>query len=204
MMQVELRDALDRLGYDKVFDAILVAVETKSDHAIGISVEKLIMALTGVEAKDAPYLSAIRAGVSPTPPEPAEDRARQARELLAGHCADEDLAKDVREQTGRYGGLVPISTALRAITAALITSPAVAEVLEADDWSAGDVDSEGNELVTVRADGLLALQNAVKAASALATCCMARACYSPDELEEMARATKPTFDAALSSLKGDR
>lgn len=44
-----------------------------------------------------------------------------------------------------------------------------------------------------------ALRQALRAAQALATCCMAPGCYSHDELVEMARATKPTIDAALAS-----
>jgi hypothetical protein len=43
-------------------------------------------------------------------------------------------------------------------------------------------------------------QRALKAAQALATCCTATSCYSHDELAEMARATKPVFDEALSLL----
>jgi len=69
-----------------------------------------------------------------------------------------------------------------------------------DDWSAGREDCDGNELTMVRVDELRNLKEAVKAASALATCCMARACYSPDEIEEMARATKSTFEASLRAL----
>jgi hypothetical protein len=46
------------------------------------------------------------------------------------------------------------------------------------------------------------LLEALEAASALATCCMAQGCYSHDELTEMARATKPAFDAAIAKAKG--
>jgi len=41
---------------------------------------------------------------------------------------------------------------------------------------------------------------ALNAAQALATCCMAAGCYSHEELTEMARATRPVFDEALASL----
>ena len=44
---------------------------------------------------------------------------------------------------------------------------------------------------------------AVRAAQALATACMATGCYSHEELTEMARATKPTFDAAIAKAQGE-
>jgi hypothetical protein len=46
---VALRHILDALGYTKVFNAIGDAVEWKPDRMLGISVEKLIFSLTGVE-----------------------------------------------------------------------------------------------------------------------------------------------------------
>ena len=48
-----------------------------------------------------------------------------------------------------------------------------------------------------------ALLEALRAADALAACCMAVDGYSRRELADMARATLPTFTAAIALAQGD-
>lgn len=59
----DLRDALDRLGYNKVFQSIADAVTvdySRNKPAKAISVEKLIYGLTGIDQDNARYLSSVR------------------------------------------------------------------------------------------------------------------------------------------------
>lgn len=48
-----LRTSLDALGYHKVFTAITEAVEWGDDRRLGISVEKLLVSLTGISKDEA-------------------------------------------------------------------------------------------------------------------------------------------------------
>jgi len=59
-----------------------------------------------------------------------------------------------------------------------------------------DIKTIADAILSSHADPL---RRALEAAQALATCCMATGCYSHEEIAAMARATKPTFDSALSS-----
>lgn len=142
---------------------------------------------------------------------------------------DADLLRLIARDCDRWPSAADDSSrsadTLREIAARLAAlQPAIsAEAVAGEsDWFAGDVDADGNELVTMRADELRKLRDerekfmwqvrdtctraekaeiALRAAQALATCCVAQSCYSHDELSEMARATRPTFDEALSAIR---
>jgi len=106
----------------------------------------------------------------------------------------------VAKLAGENGIRYRTNAALERFLSAL--SPHLSSTLPqqaATDWFKGDEDSEGNPLLTVRADELEGLRDAVKSAQALALCCMASGSYSHEEIQEMARDTKPRFDAALST-----
>ena len=54
-----------------------------------------------------------------------------------------------------------------------------------------------------RVTGAATIVEALRAADALAACCMAVDGYSRRELADMARATLPTFTAAIALAQGD-
>jgi len=59
---------------------------------------------------------------------------------------------------------------------------------------------EANARLIAAAPSLL---EALEAASAMAHCCIAQGCYSHDEIAAMARATLPTFTAAIALARGE-
>ena len=75
---------------------------------------------------------------------------------------------------------------------------------ENGEWNIGNqifhcrkIEDDNYKLRASHADML----DALEAASAMMICVMAQGCYSHDELVEMARATKPGIDAAISKAR---
>lgn len=112
-----------------------------------------------------------------------------------------DLMKDLRYVSGVLRNLSAVSAPSPSDAAGAGEVERAAELLRS--WCGGWQNGIGEATRAVLASRET-LVDAVEAAKALAVCCMATDCYSREEIEDMARATKPTFDAALTPGKGGR